>query len=153
MQLKVYNFVKEQKEKYKIGGKVLDIGSLDINGSVRDIFSDCEYVGVDMRGGRNVDIVANSHCLPFQEEFDCIVCCEMLEHDDNPFLTAKEIERVLKPGGYVIITASGISFPKHEFPSDYWRFTVDGLRVLFKNFEILEAREDENEVYLVARKK
>ncbi len=149
-QEKVHNFVKEQKEKYQIKGKVLDIGSMDINGSVKDLFDD--YVGLDMRQGKNVDIVANAHEIPFSDAFDCVVCCEMLEHDDNPFLTAKEIRRVLKVGGYLILTASGISFPKHEYPSDYWRFTGDGLRVLFKDLGILEVREDENEVYLIAQK-
>lgn len=145
MQNKVFEFVKNNSTR---DGKTLDVGSLDVNGSVRGLFDD--YTGIDMREGKNVDIVANSHNLPFDDNtFDRIVCVETLEHDDNPFETIKEIKRVLKDGGQVILAASGISFPKHSYPSDYWRFTKEGLGVLLENFEEVKTFEDNDEAFAV----
>lgn len=151
MQDKVKSFVKKYIDLYNLKDKkCLDIGSLDVNGSVSDLFSN--YTGLDMREGNNVDIVANSHELPFKEEFEVITCLETLEHDDNPFQTLEEIHRVLKLEGYVIITASGISFPKHAYPNDYFRYTSEGLKALMKKFEIIEAFEDNDEAYAIAKK-
>ena len=54
------DFILKVKEKYPEffkGKKVLDIGSLDINGSARDFFEDCDYTGIDVGEGKGVDIV------------------------------------------------------------------------------------------------
>jgi len=151
MQDKVYKFVQKQVNEKGIKGRVLDVGSLDVNGSLRPLFPD--YFGVDMRAGKNVDIVANSHLLPFKNKsFDLVVCVETLEHDDQPFKTMSEIYRVLKDGGWCIITAPYITFPKHCYPSDYWRFTAEAFKVLLKKFKNVEAFEDENETYGIGQK-
>ena len=133
-------------ERVKGDEKTLDIGSLDVNGNLRDLFSD--YIGLDMRDGDNVDVVANSHNLPFDDEvFDLVTCVEMLEHDDNPFKTLDEIYRVLKTGGKVILSASGISFPKHAYPNDYFRYTAEGIKALLNKFKNIETSEDNDEAY------
>jgi len=145
MQQKVFAFVQEQiKDLDK--PKTLDVGSLNVNGSLRELFED--YTGLDMREGDNVDVVANSHELPFKDEsFDCVTCVETLEHDDNPFKTLEEIYRVLKPGGKAIVAASGINFPKHAYPSDYFRYTAEGIGVLLNKFNNIQTRDDNNEAY------
>lgn len=121
----------------------LEIGSLDVNGCIEHPGS---YLSIDMRGGPNVDEVMNSHELNLGDmSFDCVVTCDMLEHDDAPWETAKEIHRVLKLGGAVIVTVPGIGFKRHDFPSDYWRFTAAGLKALFKDFTTVEAVEDSTE--------
>lgn len=146
MQVKVHSFVKFVVDKEKITGKTLDVGSLDVNGSVKDLFSD--YTGLDMREGDNVDVVANAHDIPFKDnEFDCVVCLEMLEHDDNPFKTLSEIYRVLKKGGWCILSASGINFPKHDYPSDYFRYTSEGIGVLLKKFKNVQTGSDNDEAW------
>lgn len=147
MQQKVYEFVESHSKDVK--GKVLDIGSLNVNGSLRELFKGSEgYTGLDMREGNNVDVVANAHKLPFEDDtFDCVTCVETLEHDDNPFKTLSEIHRVLKLGGKVILAASGINFPKHEYPFDYFRYTADGIKVLLKDFYEVEVSDDNNEAY------
>ena len=63
-----------------------------------------------------------------------------------------EILRVLKQGGVVIITASGIGFPLHEYPNDFWRFTAAGLKILLKDFVKIEVLGDRDAVYGVAYK-
>lgn len=111
---------------------VLDVGALDVNGCVRHMF-DGGYVAVDMRPGPNVDHVCNAHhlCDLFEEgQFDAVVCCEMLEHDDEFWTSMRQMARVLKPGGRMILTTRGIGFPLHEHPDDLWRFTESAGRKL-----------------------
>jgi ubiquinone/menaquinone biosynthesis C-methylase UbiE len=104
-----------------------------------------------MRPGPNVDIVANSHALPFPaQSFDAVVCAETLEHDDDPPCTLAEIHRVLKPGAMFICTVAGVLFPKHDFPSDYWRVTAEGLKLWLKQFKIHVCEESEKGVRAVA---
>lgn len=132
--------------------RFLEIGSRDINGHPerRGI-----YTGLDRIGGPNVDIIGDGHALPFDREvFDYVICAETLEHDTAPWLTANEIYRVTKHGGLVIVTVPGIGFPRHDYPSDYWRFTTDGLSLLFERFEIMECLNDsaERAVRMFAKK-
>ena len=153
MQKNVYEFVEKVVSENNIKGKILDVGSLDINGSVKAIFKDCEYIGIDIRAGKNVDRIMDSHYLSFDKQtFDCVVCCEMLEHDKDPFATLAEIYRVLKDRGFLIITAAGIGFPKHDCPEDFWRFTDSGMRFLLDDFKIISLKEEKQEVFCLARK-
>jgi len=143
MQRKVYQWVESHSDR---SGKTLDIGSLNVNGTLEPLFDD--YIGLDMREGDNVDVVANSHQTPFDDNtFDRVVCVEMLEHDDNPFKTLEEIKRILKPNGTVVLAASGINFPKHSYPSDFFRYTAEGIGALMVGFKEIEVREDEDEAY------
>jgi len=143
MQDKVKQWVRDNSTRE---GKTLDVGSFDVNGSLKDLFDD--YTGIDMREGPNVDIVANSHKLPFKKDtFDRVTCVETLEHDDNPFKTLSEIYRVLKPKGEVVLAASGINFPKHEYPSDYFRYTAEGIATLLNKFTNIKVRDDNDEAY------
>jgi hypothetical protein len=59
-----------------------------------------------------------------------LICTSVLEHVRHPWLVAEQIARVVHPGGLVFVTAPWI-FPIHEHPGDYWRYTLEGLRVLF----------------------
>ena len=127
-------------------GKVLEVGSLDVNGSVREYFDRCdEYTGVDMRPGEGVDVVANAHKLPFLDAvFDTVLSCEMLEHDDRFWISVAEMGRVLKPGGVLILTARGNGFKPHAYPDDYYRFMPSAFRSLIKmaGCAVLEIIED-----------
>ena len=136
-----------------IDSKILEIGSRDINGAPTRRTK--YYVGVDRIAGPAVDVRADGHALPFIDTyFDFCICAETLEHDTAPWLTAREVYRVSKSGGLIIITVPGIGFPRHDFPSDYWRFTTDGLALLFQDFEIMECVNDsaERAVRMFAKK-
>ncbi len=118
----VYTWIAEQVGKHSLEGKVLDVGSLDVNGTVRDLFGD-DYTGVDFRDGPNVDQVMNAHKLKFPAStFDIVVSTELLEHDDEFWTSLKEMGRVLKKGGHLILTTRGNGFKLHSHPDDYWRF-------------------------------
>lgn len=100
----------------------LEVGSLDVNGSVRPFFSG-RYIGIDMRAGPGVDEVGLASALPFPaRSFEVVVSTEMLEHDPSPWLSMAEMGRVLKPGGHLLLTTRGNGFGEHNEPSDYWRF-------------------------------
>lgn len=112
------------------GGRTLEVGSLDVNGSVRTMFTG-EYVGLDMRPGPGVDVVGLGDALPFDDaSFDVIVTTETLEHDPAPWRTLAEIGRVLRPGGHLLLTTRGNGFGEHHEPSDYWRFMPESRALL-----------------------
>jgi len=97
---------------------------------------------LDIAQGHKVDVVGDVHKMEFEDnKFDTILCLEVFEHLKNPFLAAQEIERVLKPGGQLILTTRFIA-PIHDAPGDYFRFTKYGLQELFKNFDIKVLRAE-----------
>ena len=87
----------------------------------------------------------DAHQLGFSEaEFDIVISTEMLEHDDAFWLSMKEMGRVLRPGGLLIITARGNGFMPHGYPHDYWRFMPQSMEKLLTlaKCEVIEAIED-----------
>lgn len=121
-------------------GKVLEVGAYNVNGTARQYFQAdaAEYVGIDMSAGPGVDIVCSAHALPFARQFNTVICCEMLEHDDNPLQSVAEMRRVLLPGGYLIVTSPDNGFAIHRYPRDYWRLLPDIYEdVIFKDMTIL----------------
>lgn len=132
-----HDLIKKFLEEHKVK-KVLDVGSLDVNGSLKEDFKDYEYTGVDMREGKNVDIVLNAHDLSkkFGKQFDLVVCFDTFEHDDAFWISIKEMKKVLKKNGWLIIGTPSIHHPIHRHPRDYWRFTKDSFEdVFFKDME------------------
>lgn len=123
-------------------GRMLEIGSQDINGSIRSSFTDAtEYIGIDMQEGLGVDVVMNASAMLAHfgaASFDTIACCEMLEHDVDFLNTVEDIHEMVTDGGYLVITTPTFGFPLHRFPKDYWRFGEDAYReVFFKDYQIL----------------
>lgn len=138
--------VKSYIKSLQLKGKTLEIGSLDVNGAVKNVILDqVGYIGLDMREGKNVDVVANSHNIPFENEyFDNVLCLDTLEHDDKFWLTIPEMIRVCKTGGIIVIAVPGIGFRLHEHPLDYWRFTRYAITSLLTELNNIEIIEDGN---------
>lgn len=86
--------------------RVVEFGSLNVNGSVRHLFGDATYVGVDLRDGPGVDVIGDAVDVPL-EGFDVVVCTEVLEHYDRPWLLVRKAARAVRPGGVFIATAAG----------------------------------------------
>lgn len=125
---------------YATDKRTLDIGS---GGSSYDRFFP-NRITIDIDPSRKPDIVADAHKLPFDnEEFESILCTEVLEHIHTPETAIAEMGRVLKKDGLLILTTRFI-FPIHDAPNDYYRFTKYGLRHLFRNWEIVDLQEETN---------
>lgn len=126
-------------------GKVLDVGSLDVNGTPRGVLGrGAKYTGVDRREGPNVDKVMSGHKLKFRSNmFDVVLCLDCLEHDELFWLTFKECHRVLKKGGRLVISVPGLGFPKHDHPSDFYRFTGEALTFLFQHMGMRKIHVEE----------
>ena len=100
--------------KYFTGKKVLDIGSLDINGNNRFFLTDCNYIGLDVGEGQNVDVVQVAHLYDApDEQFDLIISTEVFEHDMFYQKSIQNIIRMLKPGGAFIFTCASTGRPEH----------------------------------------
>jgi len=115
---------------------VLDIGSCSIGKCYREIFDDTKYkyVGLDMVEGENVDFVPKniySWDEIEDETYDIVISGQVFEHIEYPWLTIKEISRILKPSGFcfIIVPNSGI---EHKAPKDCYRYYADGLSALAK---------------------
>jgi cyclopropane fatty-acyl-phospholipid synthase-like methyltransferase len=96
--------------------RVVDFGSLDINGSNREFFTDCDYTGVDISEGKNVDVVSKCHEFESEELFDTIITTEMLEHDMYWDKSVQKMFDLLKSGGLLIITCATTGRAEHGTP-------------------------------------
>jgi len=104
--------IKNRFPKHFKDARVLELGSKDINGTPREFFTNCEYIGVDQVGGEGVEHVGNAHEYN-NGEFDTVLTTEMLEHDSWAEASLKNAKSILKPGGLLIATAAGVGREKH----------------------------------------
>ena len=120
---------------------VLDVGSLDLNGSYRGLVENrgWVYTGLDMRDGPNVDVIANEPCrYPFEDgTFDVVISGSTMEHVAAIWLWIPELVRLLRTGGLLVVVAPH-TWHEHRHPADYWRIFSQGMKYLFGMTESLE---------------
>jgi SAM-dependent methyltransferase len=98
-----------------------------------------EFINVDVFPFPEVDIVADASVLPFADNsIPAMVSESMLEHVAEANSVAKEMVRSLKPGGYLYVSVPFIH-PYHASPDDFNRWTLSGLKYMFKELQIVEA--------------
>ncbi len=123
-----------------LSGPVYEFGSMQVEGNaelsdIRPLFFDLEFNGCDMRDGPGVDLVLDLHKIDLPDEVaGTVISLDTLEHVERPWEALAEIHRILKPNGIAVLT-SVMRFPIHGYPNDYWRFTPEGLKSLFKVFD------------------
>lgn len=114
--------------------KVVEIGSYDVNGSLRDVVPKniTTYTGIDFSPGPGVDIVLNDpYQFPFENDtFDVLVTSSCFEHSELFWLTYLECLRILKPDGIMYCNIPSSSMCYHQFPVDCWRFYPDAPKAL-----------------------
>lgn len=94
---------------------VLDIGGRDINGSVRDLFLGAEhYVSIDLLAGPAVDVIGDVTLWDWDETFEVVVCCEVLEHAKNWRDILRAAFDRLESGGLFIMTCAGEGRAPHS---------------------------------------
>jgi GT2 family glycosyltransferase len=137
---------------------IAEFGSLDVNGSYRDLFphSNWNYVGYDIREGPAVDFVlSDEHFWPelASDTFDVVISGSTLEHVRKPWLWMRSLARVLRPEGRMcVIVEHSLEF--HAYPIDCWRVWPDGMRSLLEetNLEALTLYKTERDTVLIATK-
>ncbi len=100
-----------------------------------------KYTVLDYVDTYHPDIVGDIQHLPITDNsIESMVCLSILEHVPNPFLSAQEMYRVLKPGGYCFVYVPFLFYYHAEngYYADYWRFTKDTLTMLFEPFSSIE---------------
>jgi SAM-dependent methyltransferase len=106
--------VKREFQDYFSDRRVLEIGSLDINGSIRSLFNNCEYTGIDVASGPGVDLVCQGQDYDGPDDaFDVVISCEVMEHNPHWAETMKNMIRVCKPGGLVVMTCATLGRGEH----------------------------------------
>ena len=127
-QVRFCKSIKRKFPDYFCRKKVIDVGSMDINGNNRRFFYRCNYVGVDIVDGRNVNIVGVAHevihsifyemvfkdgKLILTPNVDTIISTEALEHDRYYKQTLEAMYYSLRPGGLLVITCAGVGREEH----------------------------------------
>lgn len=131
------------------GKKILEIGSYNVNGSVRGPLlarNPIAYVGIDLVPGPDVDMVCDVYDVVKvfgEESFDIVISTEMLEHVEDWRKAINNMKRVCKQNGHLLITTRSKGFPLHDYPSDYWRFEIEDMLKIFSDsyYRITRDRE------------
>lgn len=138
---------------------VLEIGSLNVNGSLRpyvESLRPASYVGVDFRIGPGVDLIRDATEPYFPDHvgapYDVVICTEMLEHVLDWRAAVRNIKACVRPGGHLLITTRSLGFQFHEYPGDYWRYELADMERIFADFyiELLESDPQAPGVFLYA---
>ena len=124
----------------RAGMTVLDVAPQDHEG-IRPLLPDgisVETLDIDPAAGATytADLCAYNEGIP-ADRFDAVFCTEVLEHTLDPFAATRELLRILRPGGHLVLSTP-FNFRIHGPLPDCWRFTEHGLRALLRDFEIVE---------------
>jgi SAM-dependent methyltransferase len=113
-----------------VGQRVLDVGC-GVKPYLPFFATAREYVGVDVVPTEYADVVGSIEQLPVEDaSFDVVLCIQVLEHVDDPARAIRELHRVTRPGGRVLLSTHGTQV-FHPNPNDHWRWTHTGLAHLF----------------------
>jgi len=119
-----------------VGGS---LSVLDVGGRIqpyRPLLSGriARYCAIDCRDGPLVNVLARGEAIPFRTgQFDLVICTQVLEYVTEPQILISELHRVLKAGGYLLLSAPAV-FPR-DSDHDLWRFMPQSLRFLLRGFE------------------
>ena len=109
-----FAYVKSMYPSYFKDGKVLDVGSLDINGNTKHFFEQpFSYIGLDLAAGPNVDVVCPAHLFDCGYKFDVVTSAECFEHDMYWVRTIQNMIRLLRPGGLMFWSCASDGRPEH----------------------------------------
>lgn len=104
---------------------------------------DCQYIGADLPGNPAADVtIGDDGRLTLDDACcDLVLSTQVLEHVTDPAVYLQECQRILKPGGTLILTTHGLMF-RHPVPRDLWRWTLDGLKLLVEKQGLAVAAEE-----------
>lgn len=128
----IYERVKDFVTRFSIKGKILDLGAGNVL-RYKSLFKEADqYLTQDHKEAANHkhDFVCDASKVPASDaSFDNIICTQVLEHVPDPFAIMAEIARLLKPGGFLILSVPQAN-EIHEAPYDFFRYTKYGIAEL-----------------------
>jgi SAM-dependent methyltransferase len=130
-----------KKEKLEIVRQALTVHDIGGGAGPQNRKHYQNYVLVDVDASYRPDVVADIQALPFADNsLEAVLCFDVLEHVERPWLAVAELHRTMKPGAPCILAVPFL-WAYHAAPGhyhDYWRFSADALRSLFKDFSSVE---------------
>ena len=135
----IREFVNILSDLFDFPEPIWEIGSYLVTGqeelgNLRNIFQPKEFIGVDLREGPGVDRIENIEKINAPDEsVGSLLCLNTLEHVWDFFAALREMHRVLKPGG-ILVVSTPFDFIIHNYPGDYWRFSPQALNLLTQDF-------------------
>jgi SAM-dependent methyltransferase len=136
----IFSVVSEVVARLELAEPIVEFGALQVEpvqpNDLRPLFPGRRFIGTDIRPGPGVDRIEDLRQLGFADgEVGTALCLDTLEHCEDPIAAARELRRVVAPEGGVCLLSSVMLMPIHGYPSDYWRFTPEGLRLLLAGFD------------------
>jgi len=111
-------------------GPIVDIGA-----GLRPEYRE-DVLNVEIVAYPTTDVVAASEFLPFADDsFGLVISVAVLEHVRDPFAAARELKRIVRPGGRIFAAVPFLQ-PYHAYPDHYYNMTAGGLRNLFSDWDI-----------------
>ena len=145
--------LRQRREIFQAGLRRLperDLSVLDVGGRLqpyRALLGErvSRYVAIDPQLSPLVNVAAVGEALPFcDEQFDFVICSQVLEYFPDPQRAVCEIRRVLRKGGVAFVSAPSVFLRDND--KEYWRFLPEGLRYLFRDFGAVEVIPEGNSV-------
>ena len=128
-------------------GRVLDVGAKAAQ--YRGLIPHTEYLRLDIVPDSQPDIFCDVHEFEWDGvPFDTIVALEVLEHLYAPEVAIQRLRRALRPGG-VCLLSTRFLYRYHPDPEDYYRFTSDSLKYLFRDFSSVEIHPHGNRLQTI----
>jgi len=141
------NFTEFVRSVVASAGRVLEIGARARSGvSRRELFpAPADYVGLDVSPGPNVDVVGDAHHLSrfVTGRFDAAFSISTFEHLLMPWKVVLELNKVLRDGA-LVFSHSHQTWPVHDAPWDFWRFSQDSWHGLYNRhtgFEMVKVKQ------------
>lgn len=125
----------------EVRGRLLDVGCGEKPYARWLNSKEVEHFGLDVQAAPGIDcVVGPAEPWPIESaSVDAVLCTQTVEHVADVNFVVSEIDRVLRPTGLLILTAPFIyNFHTQELGGDYRRFSIEGLRQLFTDYEIVE---------------
>ncbi len=114
------NFIREFRnyyldENFSKDIHILEVGSLDVNGNMRDLFNFSKnYMGIDLIKGPNVDLVMDGAQIDsLKDKFDIVISCECFEHAKNWKTIFEKMCKISKDNSFVVISVASTGRIEH----------------------------------------
>ena len=136
----VFGVASDLVERLELADPIVEFGSMQVEegqpNDLRSLLAGRDFTGTDLRPGPGVDRLEDLRALSYPDDsVGTAISLDTLEHCADPVRAGRELSRVVRRTDGVCILSSVLLMGIHGYPSDYWRFTPEGLRLVLEGFE------------------